>query len=137
MLSSKRVTEADVEATGKRLAEAYEGFKKALASMPSEAVRPVADTVRSHPYASLAAAAGAGFMAYRLLGLLLPREKVIIREAAVEPAAGAMEKRKPSLASRILSELASYAAPYIMDYVKGEVDRVLSHRLEKSGPGGP
>ncbi len=132
MLPSKKVTEADVDATGKLLAEAYEGFKKALVSMPSEAVRPVADTVRSHPYASLAAAASAGFVAYRLLGLILPREKVIVRETAVQPAPGAMEERKPSVASRIISGVASYVAPYIMDYVKVEVARFLSHGREKA-----
>ncbi|AFC99726.1 hypothetical protein Mtc_0971 [Methanocella conradii HZ254] len=130
MAPRENVTEADVKVTGARLAEAYAGFKKALFGIPSEAVRPVADTVKSHPYVSMAAAASAGFVAYRLLGLLMPREKTI-RDAGMQPQAKVEERRRPSLTSRLISGAAAFAAPYIMSYVKGELARLFSKKPEK------
>lgn len=111
MAPRESVTEADVKVTEARLAEAYAGFKKALFGIPSEAVRPVADTVKSHPYVSMAAAAIVGFVAYRLLGLPMPREKTIM-DAGMQPQAKVAERRMPSLTSRLISGAVAFAALY-------------------------
>jgi hypothetical protein len=130
MLPKKNVTEEDLKATEARLSGSYSDLKQALFNLPSDAVRPVTDTVRSHPYASVAAAAGAGYLAFRLLDVLMPRTKVITREVSVQPEIEikevAKEKEKRSLASRLLSEAVALALPYITGYVQSEVSRLLS-----------
>jgi hypothetical protein len=129
MIPKKNVTEEDVKATEARLAGSYAGLKQALMSIPSEAVRPVTDTVREHPYASVAAAAGAGYLAFRLLGVLMPRTKVITREAPAQPEVETKEAvKKPGRpwALTLLSEAVAFIMPYVMSYVKSEVSQLLS-----------
>ncbi len=129
MLPAKNITAEDVKATEARLSESYQGLKQALVSIPSEAARPVTDTVRAHPYVSVAAAAAAGYLAFRLLDVLVPRTKVINREVSVQPQIEikeAGEEKKRSLASRLLSEAVTLAMPYLTSYVKNEVSRLVS-----------
>ncbi len=133
MIPKKNVTEEDVKATEARLAGSYAGFKQALMSIPSEAVRPVTDTVREHPYVSVAAAAVAGYLAFRLLDLLMPRTKVITQEVSAQPEIEMKEaRRKPgrSLASRLLSEAMALIMPYVAGYVKSELSKLLSGSRE-------
>jgi hypothetical protein len=102
-------------------------------SIPSEAARPVTDTVREHPLASVAAAAGAGYLAFRLLDLLMPHTKVVTREVSAQPEIEVKEvkgKEGRSFASRLLSEAVALALPYLTAYVKSEVSRLLSKPVE-------
>lgn len=132
-IPKKNVTEADVKATEARLSESFAGLKKSITMIPSEVARPVTDTVRAHPYASVAAAAGAGFVLYSLLNVLIPKTKIIEREVNVQPRIEVKSRRASSMASRILSQVVTLATPYITSYVQNEVSRVLSKR-EKSRP---
>jgi hypothetical protein len=132
-IPKKNVTEADVKATEARLAASFAGLKTSITTIPSQAVKPVTDTVRAHPYASVAAAAGAGFVLYSLLNVLIPKTKIIEREVNVQPQIEVKAKRTSSTASRILSQVVTLATPYITSYVQNEVARVLSKR-EKSRP---
>lgn len=126
IIPRKNVTEEDVKATEARLSESYAGFKQALLNIPSEVARPVTDTVRAHPYASVAAAACVGFLTYRLLDLLMPRTKVITREVSIQPEIEIKEKRRRSLTSRLLSEAVALIMPYVTGYVQSEMSRLLS-----------
>jgi hypothetical protein len=133
MIPKKNVTEESLKATEARLSESYAGFKQALMSIPSEAVRPVTDTVREHPYVSVAAAAGAGYLAFRLLDLLMPRTKVITREVSVQPEIEIKEvkgKEGRSFASRLLSDAVALIMPYLTGYVQSEVSKLLSKPRE-------
>jgi hypothetical protein len=141
MLPKKNVTEDDVKATEASLAESYARFKQALKDIPSEAVRPMTDAVSEHPYATVAVAAGAGFLAFKLLDVLIPRTKVITREVSVQPEIEVKEvKRKEgrSLASRLLSEAVTFAMPYIKAYMQVEISKLLSRPEEgEAVPAGP
>ncbi len=133
MLPKKKVTDEDIKATEARLAGSYTRFKQAVANIPQEAVRPVTDTVKAHPYATVAAAAGAGYLAFRLLDVLMPRIKVITSEVSAQPeieSRQAREKRGRSFISKLLSQAVSIATPYITAYVQGEVARLLSKPRE-------
>lgn len=132
IIPSKRVTEEDVKATEARLGESFASLKQAVLDIPSEAAKPVTDVVKKHPYASVAAAAGTGFLAYRALSLLMPRTKVVTREITVQPELEIKEHKKRSLASDIFSQALAMATPYITSYVQNEAARLLSG--SKQGP---
>ncbi len=126
ILPSKRVTEEDVKATEARIKESFTGLKQAVMNIPSEATKPVTDIVKEHPYASVAAAAGTGFLAYRILSLLIPRTKVVHREITVQPELEIKEHKKRSVLSSMLSQGLAMATPYITDFVQNEAARLLS-----------
>lgn len=126
----KNVTEGDLEVTEARLRESFTGFKRSLLDIPSDMAKPVTDTVRNHPYASMAAAVAAGFLAFRLASLALLRTKVVARETGARTQAEVTERRKHSLVSRIVSGAVSMAEPYIVNYAKIEAARLLSGAIK-------
>lgn len=130
-IPKKAVTEEDVKATEARLAASFNGLKTSITNIPSEMARPVTDTVREHPYLTVAAAAAGGFVLYSLLNVLIPRTKVVEREVTVQPEVEVKEHRAPSLASKLLSEAITFMTPYITGYVQSELSRIIS---KKSGP---
>jgi hypothetical protein len=131
-IPKKAVTEEDVKATEARLAENFSGLKTSITKIPSDAVRPFTDTVRAHPYLSVAVAAGAGFVLYSLLNVIIPKTKVIKREVTVQPQVEIREQHAaPSFGSKLLSEAAALIMPYITGYVQSELSRIIS---KKSGP---
>jgi|GEM_PF-812146 len=123
MISRDAVTEEDLKATEEQIMVSYAGLKRAILNIPSEAAKPVTDTIREHPYASVAAAAGAGFLAFRLARQLFP---VVVREAPGKHAMEVKERKKPSLASRIISRAVPIITPYIANYVQNEVSELMS-----------
>lgn len=133
MLPKKNVTEKDIEATEARLSGSYARLKQAITNIPSDAVRPVTDTVKSHPYATVAAAAGAGFVLFQVLNVLMPRTRIITSEVSVQPEIEIKEVRgrsKRSFLSKLLSQAVAAAMPYITSYVQNEVTRMLSKPRE-------
>lgn len=137
MKHRKNVTEEDVRATEARIRESLNGLKDALVAVPSDAVKPVTDTVRKHPFLTVAASAGAGFLIYRLITSLKPRTKIIIKEKG-GPREEFREPAKPSLMSRIMTEATALAMPYVTGFVQKEVANLLSGpktRPEESEPG--
>lgn len=131
-IPKKSVTEEDVKATEARLAASFNGLKTSITNIPSDMARPVTDTVREHPYLTVAAAAGAGFVLYSLLNVLVPRTKVIEREVTAQPGIEVKEKRPRSLASSLLSQAIALATPYITGYVQNELSRIISKKREPS-----
>jgi hypothetical protein len=126
IIPSKRVTEEDVKATEARIKESFAGLKHAVKSLPSEATKPMTDVVKKHPYASVATAAGTGFLAYRILSLLLPRTKVVNSEITAQPELELKEHKKSSRLSKMFSQAVALATPYIASYVQNEAARLLS-----------
>ncbi|HTY91093.1 MAG TPA: DUF883 C-terminal domain-containing protein [Methanocella sp.] len=126
----KAVTEEDVKATEARLAESFESLKKSITAIPEEATKPVTDTVKAHPYATVGTAAGAGFALYSLLSLLIPKTKVIKREVIVQPQVEVKEREVKSFSSKLLSEAVALATPYITSYMENELARIRSKQSE-------
>jgi hypothetical protein len=120
MIPKKKVTEEDLKVTEALLASSFNNMKNSLARIPGDMVKPVTSTVKAHPYATVATAAGAGLMGYQLIRLMTPR--VITREVKVGPQGEVKEPARASLASQILS----IAAPYILGYLRQEVTRLLA-----------
>src|SRR5512146_1429270 len=131
-IPKKAVTEEDVKATEARLAASFNGLKTSITNIPSDMARPITDTVREHPYLTVAAAAAGGFVLYSLLNVLIPRTKVVEREVTVQPPVEVKEHRAPSLASKLLSEAIPFLTPYITGYVQNELSRIISKKSEPS-----
>ncbi len=127
-IPKKAVTEEDIKATESRLAASFNGLKTSITNIPSEAARPVTDTVRKHPYMSVAAAAGAGFVFYSLLNVLIPRTKVIRREVTVQPQVEIREQSTKSLGSSLLSQVIGFITPYVTSYLQTEVSRIVAKK---------
>lgn len=123
-MPKKAVTEDDIKATEARLAGSFEGLKKAITDIPKEVAKPVQDAVKEHPYATVVAAAGAGFVAYGLLSLLIPRTKVIKREVVVQPQVEVKEREVKSFSSKLISEAVTMATPYVTAYLQSELSRI-------------
>ena len=126
MIPRKRVTEEDLKVTEAMLARSYTNLKSSLTRIPGDMVEPVTGTVKAHPYASTAAAAGIGIIAYELIRLLTPR--VVTREVKVQPQVEVKEHARPSLTSQIMA----FAAPYIVSYLQQEVTRLLARPVEET-----
>jgi hypothetical protein len=125
MIPKKNVTEEDLKATEALLANSFSNMKSSLTRIPGDIVKPVTSTVKAHPYATLAAAAGAGLIGYQLIRLMTPR--VVTREVKVGPQGEVKESTRPSLASQIMA----FAAPYIVTYIQQEVTRFLARPVEE------
>lgn len=120
MIPKKSVTEEDLKATEAMLASSFTNMKSSLTRIPGDMVKPVTSMVKAHPYASLAAAAGVGLIAYELIRLMTPR--VVTREVKVQPRVEIKEHARSSLTSQIMA----FAAPYIVGYIQQEVRRMLA-----------
>jgi len=129
MIPPKKVTEEDLKATEALLARSFSNMKSSLTRIPGDMVKPVTGTVKEHPYASVAAAAGAGLIAYELIRLMTPR--VITREVKVQPNVEVKEHARPSLTSQIMA----FATPYIINYLQQEVTRLLASPVEERPAG--
>lgn len=125
MIPKKNITEEDLKATEALLASSFSNMKSSLTRIPGDMVKPVTSTVKAHPYATLAAAAGAGLIGYQLIRLLTPR--VVTREVKVGPQGEVKEHTRPSLASQIMA----FAAPYIVSYIQQEVTRFLARPVDE------
>ena len=126
MMPKKNVTEEDLKATEAMLARSFTNMKSSLTRIPGDVVKPVTGTVKAHPYASLAAAAGAGLIAYLLIRAATP--KVVVREVGSQTGGEAKEHRRPSMTSQIMA----IAAPYVVSYIQQEVTRMLARPAEET-----
>lgn len=129
-MPKKAVTEDDIKVTEARLAGSFESLKKSITTIPHEAARPVTDVVKAHPYATVAAAAEAGFVLYSLLSLMIPKTKIIKREVTVQPQVEVKEREVKSFSSKLFSEAVALATPYITSYLGSELARVRSKNAE-------
>jgi hypothetical protein len=120
MSTKQRITEEDLKATEALLAISYANMKHSLARIPGDIVKPVTGTVKAHPYASLAAAAGAGLIGYELINLMTPR--VVTKEVNVPSRSEVKEHASSSMVSQIMT----FAAPYVVSYLQQEVTRLLT-----------
>ncbi len=116
MIPKKKVTEEDLKATEALLASSFKNMKSSLTRIPGDMVKPVTSTVKAHPYATLAAAAGAGLIAYQLIRLMTPR--VVTREVHVGPQGEVKEMQafKPGFSDHGLCGTVRYQLPPARDH---------------------
>jgi hypothetical protein len=125
MIPKKNITEDDLKATEALLAQSFSNMKNSLTRIPGDMTKPVTNTVKAHPYATLVAAAGAGLIGYQLIRLMTPR--VVTREVKVGPQGEVKESKRSSLASQIMA----FAAPYVITYLQQEITRFLARPIEE------
>lgn len=125
MIPKKKVTEEDLKVTEAMLARSFANLKSSVTRVPSDIVKPVTGTVREHPYATIAAAAGIGLVAYEFIKLVTPR--VVMKEVKVQPRVDVSERGRSKLTSQVMA----LAAPYLVGYLQQEVSRLLSKPREE------
>jgi hypothetical protein len=125
MIPKKKVTEEDLKVTEAMLARSFTNLKSSMTRVPSDIVKPLTGTVREHPYATIAAAAGIGLVAYEFIKLVTPR--VVMKEVKVQPRVDVSERGRSKLTSQVMA----LAAPYLVGYLQQEVSRLLSKPREE------
>ena len=117
----RQVTEEDILITEALIARSYERLKQSVVQAPSQTLGSMGKTVRKHPFASAAAAVGAGIILYGLF-------RVMTREGAVrERVAGSREqKTRPDMTMEILSMIIPLITPYIAGYLENYMGRIFS-----------
>lgn len=117
---SRPVTDEDVHITEALIAHSFSNLKKSLSKKPIDLTKPVTDTIKEHPLATVGVAAGAGLLAYELIRLVTPR--VVVKEIAVQPQVEVREQRRKDLTS----QLVSLAMPYLAGILQQELGRIIS-----------
>lgn len=117
----RQVTEEDILMTEALIARSYGRLKQSVVQAPSQALGSVGGTIRKHPYASAAAAVGAGITLYGLFRLMN-------RHGALkESIAGRGEqKSRPDMRWEILSLIIPLVTPYIAGYLEKHMGRIFS-----------
>jgi len=116
----RQITEEDILVTEAMIARSYGRLKRSVVQAPSRAFRSAGETVRKHPFATAAAAVGAGIA---LFGLF----RLITRLGTREKDAGSRERgSRPDMTRQILSMIIPLAAPYVTGYLKNYIAKVFS-----------
>jgi len=116
----RQITEEDILVTEAMIARSYGRLKRSVVQAPSRAFRSAGETVRKHPFATAAAAVGAGIA---LFGLF----RLITRLGTREKDAGSRERgSRPDMTRQILSMIIPLAAPYVTGYLKNYMAKVFS-----------
>ena len=121
METRRQVTEEDILMTEALIARSYGRLKQSVVQAPSQTLGSMGKTVRNHPFASAAAAVGAGIILYGLFRLMTRQG------AARERVAGSREqKARPDMTMEILSMIIPLITPYIAGYLENYVGRIFS-----------
>jgi len=116
----RQITEEDILVTEAMIARSYGRLKRSVVQAPSRAFSSAGETVRKHPFATAAAAVGAGIA---LFGLF----RLITRLGTREKDAGSRERgSRPDMTRQILSMIIPLAAPYVTGYLKNYMAKVFS-----------
>jgi len=103
------------------IARSYGRLKRSVVQAPSRAFRSAGETVRKHPFATAAAAVGAGIALFGLFRLMTRQG------AARDKDAGSRERgSRPDMTRQILSMIIPLAAPYVTGYLKNYMAKVFS-----------
>ena len=114
MGTHRRVTEEDLHITEALIADSFGRLKRSIAEAPHDAVRPAADLIREHPFASTAAAAGAGVLMFELAKAFAPRPS------------RKKERKGGAFGAGLLGQLTSLAAPYVASMLQQQLGRALA-----------
>jgi hypothetical protein len=117
----RQVTEEDILMTEAMIARSYGRLKRSVTQAPSRAFSSAGETVRKHPFATAAAAVGAGIALFGLFRLMTRQG------AEREKDAGSRERRSsPDMTREILSMIIPIITPYVTGYLKNYMAKVFS-----------
>jgi hypothetical protein len=115
MGTHRQVTEEDLHVTEALIADSFARLKRSIAEAPHEAIRPATDMIREHPFATTAAAAGAGVIMFQVAKMMLgsgaPRKEA---------------QRGRGAKTDLIGQLLPLAAPYITSMLQQQLGKVLS-----------
>lgn len=115
MGTHRRVTEEDLHVTEALIADSFGRLKRSIAEAPHEAIRPAANMIREHPFATTAAAASAGVVLFQVVRMMF---------ASRAPRKEAHKGR--GIGMDALGPLLSLAAPYITSMLQQQLGKALS-----------
>jgi hypothetical protein len=116
----RQVTEEDILMTEAMIARSYGRLKRSVTQAPSRAFSSAGETVRKHPFATAAAAVGAGIALFGLFRLMTRQG------AARENVAGRERGSRPDMTREILSMIIPIITPYVTGYLKNYMAKVFS-----------
>ncbi len=123
MGTHRRVTEEDLHVTEAMLADSFTRLKRSITEAPKEAVRPASDIIREHPFASTAAAAGAGIIAFQLMKLIFssgtPRREIRMGRGGISRGIVG------GLGRDVMGQVMALATPYIASAIERQITRAL------------
>ena len=119
------VNQEDVHVTEAQISGAFSRLKRSIVDIPGQVSKPVVTTVKEHPFASMAAAAGAGIIVHQVIKASQP--KVIVKE--VDKGSGKKSVTKSivgDVTSQLLTQLLPLAAPYLAAILEKEMTKMLT-----------
>jgi len=121
-VAKPRVTEEDIRLTEALIGQSFARLKTSVAKAPHDLVSPATTTIREHPFATAAAAAGAGMIAFRILNMFMPR--VVVKKVPAQHKITVKEGGQSTLTSQVMS----IAMPYVMGFVQQELGKMIAGR---------
>ena len=121
-MAKPRVTEEDILLTEALIGQSFARLKTSVAKAPHDLVSPMTTTIREHPFATAAAAAGAGMIAFRVINMFMP--KVVVKEVPAKHKITVKEGGQSNLTGQIMS----IAMPYVMGFVQQELGKMMAGR---------
>jgi len=124
-VAKSKVTEEDLRLTEALIARSFLRVKTSIASTPAELLTPAKNTIREHPFAATATAAGTGLIIYEIIKMASPKPPV--REVSLDRPARVMG----SPGADIKSQVVSTVLPYVASYIQQELGRYLASREKR------
>jgi hypothetical protein len=117
----RQITEEDILITEALIARSYGRLKRSVVQAPSQVLSSMGKTIAQHPFATAAAAGGAGITLYELFRLMNKQG------AVKENVAGSREQKcRPDMRMEILAMIIPIVAPYIAGYLQKYVGKIFS-----------
>jgi hypothetical protein len=104
------ITEDDILLTEALIAGSYARLKLSVVEAPCQVLGSMGNTVRKHPFASAAAAGGAGLLLYGIFDQMNRRGAV--KEGSRD------KKSRPDMTMEIISQVIPLVSPYIAGYLE-------------------
>lgn len=121
------VNQEDVHVTEAYISSAFSRLKRSVLDIPGQVTNPVVSTVKEHPFASMAAAAGAGIIIHQVIKATQP--KVVVKEVAKGSGKGSVTKGiVGDVASQLLAQMLPLAAPYLAAILEKEMTKMLTSK---------
>ncbi|HMK45234.1 MAG TPA: hypothetical protein VK436_01280 [Methanocella sp.] len=123
-MAKSKVTEEDLRLTEALIARSFLRVKATIANTPTELLTPAKNTIKEHPIAATATAAGAGLIIYEIIKMASP--KPAIREV---PPARPIRTENPG--TDIKSQIVTAALPYVASYLQQEIGRYIASKEKR------